>query len=592
MNPLFSPIKRNLRLLAAALLLVLYPCLAPAGTKPTAPPKPAPAPKSAPAPKPSGGGGAASHTGSGGSTTHSGPSTSGTHTGPTTSGTHTGPSTTGTHTGASTTGGAGAHTGASSTAAGVHAGTGNTPKTTPTHTVSATGHVAPAGSHTVATKTGAVTTRPNGKVSDVHDAKRGVDVHNGLNGSRHVSVTRPDGSRVVAERGRPGYVQRSYSYHGHDYARRSYYYHGHEYNRYYAGYYYGGVYVNVYSPGYYYGAGFYGWAYNPWYAPISYGWGWGGSPWYGFYGGFFTPYPVYAGPAFWLTDYIISTELAAAYAARQEAHTEDAQPVASAAPALTPEVKAQIAEEVKAQIALENAESQQNAAGQAPDPASSGIGRLLTDGKTHVFVAGADLDVVDAGGTECAISDGDALQLATPPPANSTTVDLVVLASKGPKECAPAATVTVAVADLQEMQNHMRETIDQGLQELQAKQGKDGLPAAPPSATAPPVATAVAQAAPPPEADGAAAVNEQIQVADQVNSEAAGASPIGAVDTQVSSPAAAPEPTVAIALGQTIDQVTAALGNPVTVIDLGAKKIYKYKDMKITFRAGKVTDVE
>jgi hypothetical protein len=49
---------------------------------------------------------------------------------------------------------------------------------------------------------------------------------------------------------------------------------------------------------------------------------------------------------------------------------------------------------------------------------------------------------------------------------------------------------------------------------------------------------------------------------------------------------------VNIALGQTVDQVTAALGNPLTVIDLGPKKIYKYKDMKITFKAGKVTDVE
>lgn len=41
-------------------------------------------------------------------------------------------------------------------------------------------------------------------------------------------------------------------------------------------------------------------------------------------------------------------------------------------------------------------------------------------------------------------------------------------------------------------------------------------------------------------------------------------------------------PTVNITLGQTIDQVTAALGPPVTIVDLGTKKIYKYKDMKIT----------
>ena len=93
--------------------------------------------------------------------------------------------------------------------------------------------------------------------------------------------------------------------------------------------------------------------------------------------------------------------------------------------------------------------------------------------------------------------------------------------------------------------------------------------------------------------NGAADVNAQVQVADQVDAEAAQAapSPIGAVDSQVSQPAAAPAP-VSIAVGQSIDEVTAALGSPLSVIDLGTKKVYKYKDMKITFRAGKVSSVE
>jgi hypothetical protein len=58
-------------------------------------------------------------------------------------------------------------------------------------------------------------------------------------------------------------------------------------------------------------------------------------------------------------------------------------------------------------------------------------------------------------------------------------------------------------------------------------------------------------------------------------------------------PAAAPPagpPT--IALGQTIDQVTAALGEPKEVVDLGSKKIYKYPDMKVVFMNGKVSDVQ
>ena len=86
--------------------------------------------------------------------------------------------------------------------------------------------------------------------------------------------------------------------------------------RYYGRYYYHGMYVNPYYPSYYYGPAFYGWAYNPWAAPVAYGWGWGGNPWFGFYGAYFTPYPIYASPAFWLTDYIIANSLQAAYQAQ------------------------------------------------------------------------------------------------------------------------------------------------------------------------------------------------------------------------------------------------------------------------------------
>ena len=146
-----------------------------------------------------------------------------------------------------------------------------------------------------------------------------MDIHHGLDGGRRVSVTRHDGSRLVAERGRRGFIERRYNYHGHDFARRSYYWHGRQYDRFYRGYYYHGAFMNVYAPGFYYAPAFYGWAYNPWYTPVPYAWGWGGSPWFGFYGAYFTPYPVYAGPAFWLTDYLIAEQLQAAYAAQAAA---------------------------------------------------------------------------------------------------------------------------------------------------------------------------------------------------------------------------------------------------------------------------------
>jgi len=383
------------------------------------------------------------------------------------------------------------------------------------------GGPAPKGSNERVTRSGsAVRVGPKGNVRDVHDARRGMDVHHGLNGNRRVSVERPDHTRMVSERGRPGYVQRGYSYHGHDFGRRSYYYHGHEYHRFYRGYGYRGVSLDVYAPGFYYGPGFYGWAYYPWAAPVAFGWGWGGSPWYGYYSGYFTPYPVYPSASAWLTDYMISQDLQTAYAAHQEAGEIDGSAApAGGTPALTPEVKQQIADEVKGQLALESSEATQTAQHQDVDPASSGIARLLTDGHQHVFVAGSTLDLVDADGQECGISDGDVLALRTPPPADATAVDLVVMASKGGQECQKSSTVTVQLADLQEMQNQMRATIDQGLQELQAKQGKGGLPQAPPSAQAAPAQTEYASAAPPPDPQDAAALQQQSQQADLAEKE-------------------------------------------------------------------------
>lgn len=52
-----------------------------------------------------------------------------------------------------------------------------------------------------------------------------------------------------------------------------------------------------------------------------------------------------------------------------------------------------------------------------------------------------------------------------------------------------------------------------------------------------------------------------------------------------------PEPEQ-IAKGQTPDQVKAAIGVPDKIINLGAKQIYVYKDIKVTFLNGKVSDVQ
>jgi len=54
-------------------------------------------------------------------------------------------------------------------------------------------------------------------------------------------------------------------------------------------------------------------------------------------------------------------------------------------------------------------------------------------------------------------------------------------------------------------------------------------------------------------------------------------------------PAAAPK---TISLGQTKDQVVENFGQPAKIAKVGNKEIYYYKDIKVTFVSGKVTDVQ
>ncbi|MGD0365379.1 MAG: hypothetical protein ABSC93_31235, partial [Bryobacteraceae bacterium] len=585
-------------------LFFAFAVLGAAASKTSAPSKPAPAPKSSGSAAKPASGASASHgtttttshgptTSGGGATTASHGATTTSH-GATTTTSHGATTTTshgattashGTTTAGHTTTTAGHTTGAATgkTGGAATAGKGGTGSTSG-KTFGRTASPAPKGSKTVATSHGSVTKRADGHVSTIHDTKRGMDVHHNLSGNRRVVVERSDHSRIVAERGGRGYVQRPYSYHGHEYARRSYYYHGRYYHGYYGRYYYHGYYVNPYYPAAYWGPAYYGWAYYPWARPVPYGWGWGGNPWFGYYGAFFTPYPVYASPSLWLTDYIIANSLQAAYVAQAAALSNPAP--------LTPEVKDLIAEEVKEQVALENKESAAAAAPNGePDAKTSSIAQLLGDGKPHVFVAGHDLDVVDAGGNECALSEGDAMQLTGQTAPDAANATLAVLASKGGKECVKGDTVSVPLDELQEMQNHMRETIDQGLAELHKKAGQGGLPAAPAAAKADAVESPMAAIAPPPppESEVKAEINQQSTEADKAEKEAT-------ADSAASGPGpnagdtAGPPP--AIEVGQTIDEVTAAMGAPVKTVNLGAKKIYIYKDMKITFKDGKVADVQ
>ena len=176
----------------------------------------------------------------------------------------------------------------------------------------------PAGTRNVSLKGGGrANVRANGSIRSVD--RNGMHIEHGVHGGRTV-VSVHNNVRVVTH-GRGGYVQHAYfSRGGRSFYSRTYVYGGVVHVGVYRGYYWGGRPYYGFYPTFWYHPAFYGWAFQPWGVPVVWGvgaWGWGG-PWWGYYGGWFTPYPVYAAPAFWLTDYLIAANLQAAYAARAE----------------------------------------------------------------------------------------------------------------------------------------------------------------------------------------------------------------------------------------------------------------------------------
>lgn len=106
--------------------------------------------------------------------------------------------------------------------------------------------------------------------------------------------------------------------------------------------------------------------------------------------------------------------------------------------------------------------------------------------------------------------------------------------------------------------------------EQQQSGGQQAAPAAAPAPAAvqqavPPVA------APPPPADNAPVPD------------------IAPPPPPADAPAAPPQ---TISLGQTTDQVIAIFGQPQKIVNLGNKQTYYYKDLKVIFTGGKVTDVQ
>ena len=153
------------------------------------------------------------------------------------------------------------------------------------------------------------------------------------------------------------------------------------------------------------------------------------------------------------------------------------------------------------------------------------------------------------------------------------------------------ATVQVSLTDLQEMQNHMRETIDQGLQDLQSKQGTGGLPAAPPSAQAKPVAAAYAAVAPPPDPNVSSEIAQVDQQGDQSEKEVATDSG-AATWSHSGSCSRRAGSDCHCRTGPDYGPGAGSLGRTRKGRESGPKVIYYYSGMKVTFMNGKVSDVQ
>ena len=416
-------------------------------------------------------------------------------------------------------------------------------------------HHQPTGATTRTTRSGAtVTTRKNGQVRSIQ--AHGMTINHGMNGQRHI-VANHNGRTVVAYGHHGGYSQRAYYNHnGRAYVQRTYFYGGRRYAYAYRSYAWGGRPYYGYAPAYYYGPGYYGWAYNPWPAPVYYGgWGWAGQPWYGYYGAYYAPYPVYPSAAFCLTDFFVAASLRAAYEAGQQSaaanengelhppqfNEESSNVIASlwssdplvaanlastyganpyllgaaapaatgGAPAMTKEIKDAIADEIKNQISAEkDAAASKDSSGSAQGPPAA------LDPNIRYFVVSTDEDLTTSDGTECTLTGGDVVYRTGDKPDDDNMVDATVKSSKK-GECPVGSTVGVATDDLQEMFNNLRQNMSQGMKEMADNSGKNGLPTAPDTKT-----TAGEVPAPAPDTNVDSDLQQTQKDADQAEAEA------------------------------------------------------------------------
>jgi hypothetical protein len=362
------------------------------------------------------------------------------------------------------------------------------------------GHPGPPGSTETQARNGnIVRTAADGTVMDIRSPRNNMLIHHSVDGSKHILVEQPDRSRIFASSRGIQYVQHPFVFRGHAYDHRTFVVDGKSFHEMYRPYNYAGMNLDTYASPRYYAPNLYQWALSRQNSPVAYNWPYASNqtPWFGYYRSYFTPDATYTSPQAWLADYVLAVSLFVAY----KTEPGSPPPPTDGSAAITPEVKQAVADEVGHQVRQEALEAQQNAQNRDPNPGTGGVVQELADGQQHAFVVSSDLDLVDPSGRRCMVSEGDVVQVVSGPKADTATVTAVVMASKGGSECERAAQVELALNDVQEMQNHMRETIDQGLADTNA--GKQAQKVTP----------AFAAAVPPPDPNAANELAQQQQIA-------------------------------------------------------------------------------
>ena len=297
-----------------------------------------------------------------------------------------------------------------------------------------------------------VTRNGAGEVVEVRLAN-GAVIRHGADGVRSLSVPGPDGKLFVAQ-GPRSYVQKPVEVHGQPFLRRTWLRGGAARVRMYRAATFQGGTVALYAPARVYRPAFYRWAAEPYSQPQTYPWGWEARSWVADY---VTPYPTYAGPTFWLVDYLLATSLGAVQPA------DGSQPEGGTSVPMPPEVKQDLADDVRRQLEQRAAdqEATPDQGAEAPPPA------VLPGQGPQVLVVTTDMAVLRSKGRLGSLAAGDVITLTAPLNPDAAYLEVKLVASRKPAD--PRNRVLlVQVVDLIELQNQMQAALDRGLDRLYA----------------------------------------------------------------------------------------------------------------------------